>query len=105
MPHTSRYFQGMLDFPLAPGGPSAYLRPHAATHVPLAPWGYVTTSSVLAHRFSLVRSTVSLTPLRRRPRWARPCTTMRASGYEDLGAMTPKIARYLADHAPATPCL
>ena len=37
--------------------------PYAATHVPLALCGYATTSSVLAIVWSLVRSTVSLTPL------------------------------------------
>jgi ornithine decarboxylase len=73
-------------------------RPYAATHVPLAHCGYATTSSVLATRFwSLVRSTVSSTP---------PVAWKGGrSGIRGLGAMTPKIARFLADQQPDTPCL
>src|SRR5579859_2482809 len=82
--------------------------PHAATHVPLARrvtqrrqafWQSVTpcAHAVGSVIWSLVRSTVSQSSpvasiggcfIRGRPR-----------------AMTPKIARFLAAHQPATPCL
>src|SRR6202453_6239 len=70
--------------------------PHAATHVPLALSGYATTSSVLANVWSLVRSTVSSTP---------PIALTGGRHRRGPGAMTPKIARFLAQQQPATPCL
>src|SRR6185437_16110634 len=51
------------DFHLHRGVGGLIWPSYAATHVPLALCGYATTSSVLAIVWSLVRSTVSLTPL------------------------------------------
>ncbi len=92
------YFPARGHFPYCMGGGGSYVALHAATHVPLALCGYATTSSVLAIAlWSLVRSTVSSTPpvalFRRAFSRGRP------------GAMTPKIARFLAEQQPATPCL
>ena len=70
--------------------------PHAATHVPLALSGYATTSSVLAIVWSLVRSTVSSTP---------PIALTGGRYIGGPGAMTPKIAQFLREQQPATPCL
>src|SRR5664279_1762326 len=76
--------------------------PHAATHVPLAPQKVLPTGL----RNDVKRSGNRLVAgsFDRFATYARRLQR-RAHHRGRPRAMTPKIARYLADHQPATPCL
>src|SRR3954452_10044767 len=84
-------------FPIAWGAGGSYVAPHAATHVPLA---LVVTQRRQAFWQSYGRWFV-------RPfRQLMPVASIRrASSQRRPGAMTPKIARFLVEQQPATPCL
>ena len=90
-------FPGRAIFPIAWGEGGSYVAP---TQQRTCLWPSVVTQRRQAFwqsLWSLVRSTVSSTP---------PVASIQAGASVGRpGAMTPKIARFLAEQQPATPCL